>query len=81
MNSPLRELQDAVAAVGKDARRHRCRVGATEISGLAKGFNRMTANLKRMEDDRALLLAGVSHDLARLARLRLGAEMAVNDLR
>ena len=81
MNSPLRELQDAVAAVGKGRTpAPLSESGPSEIAGLAKGFNRMTASLKRMEDDRALLLAGVSHDLRTpLARLRLGAEMAVHD--
>jgi two-component system osmolarity sensor histidine kinase EnvZ len=81
MNSPLRQLQDAVMAVGRGRTPAPLpESGPTEIAGLAKGFNRMTANLKQMEDDRALLLAGVSHDLRTpLARLRLGAEMAVHD--
>lgn len=81
MNSPLRQLQDAVAAVGKGRTPPPLpESGPTEIAGLAKGFNRMTSNLKQMEEDRALLLAGVSHDLRTpLARLRLGAEMAVHD--
>ena len=36
----------------------------------------MAANLRQLEQDRALLLAGVSHDLRTpLARLRLGVEM------
>jgi two-component system osmolarity sensor histidine kinase EnvZ len=81
MNNPLRKLQDAVAAVGKGRTPEPLpESGPTEIAGLAKGFNRMAANLKQMEDDRALLLAGVSHDLRTpLARLRLGTEMAVHD--
>jgi two-component system, OmpR family, osmolarity sensor histidine kinase EnvZ len=40
----------------------------------------MTRDLARLEDDRALILAGVSHDLRTpLARLRLGLEMADAD--
>ena len=36
----------------------------------------MSADLKRLDEDRALLLAGVSHDLRTpLARIRLGLEM------
>jgi two-component system osmolarity sensor histidine kinase EnvZ len=81
MSSPLRQLQDAVAALGKGHMPPPLpESGPTEIAGLAKGFNRMTSNLKQMEENRALLLAGVSHDLRTpLARLRLGAEMAVHD--
>ena len=81
MNMPLRQLQDGVAAVGKGRTPPPlAESGPTEIAGLAKGFNRMTANLKQMEEDRALLLAGVSHDLRTpLARLRLVAEMGVRE--
>jgi two-component system osmolarity sensor histidine kinase EnvZ len=40
----------------------------------------MITNLRQLEHDRALLLAGVSHDLRTpLARLRLGLEMGVQD--
>jgi len=42
---------------------------------LSRGFNAMAANLRQIEQDRAMLLAGVSHDLRTpLARLRLGVE-------
>lgn len=45
-----------------------------------RGFNTMTANLHRMEQDRALLLAGALDDLRTpLARLRLGVEMSTPD--
>ena len=40
----------------------------------------MSADLARLDDDRALILAGVSHDLRTpLTRLRMGIEMAVAD--
>jgi two-component system osmolarity sensor histidine kinase EnvZ len=47
-----------------------------EIRTLARAFNQMSADLKRLDDERALLLAGVSHDLRTpLSRIRLGLEM------
>ena len=40
----------------------------------------MIGNLRQIERDRAVLLAGVSHDLRTpLARLRLGVEMSARD--
>ena len=44
------------------------------------GFNRMARELARVEEDRAVMLAGISHDLRTpLARLRLETEMSVSD--
>ncbi len=54
--------------------------GPSEIASLNRGFNQMLANLRRADEDRALLLAGVSHDLRTpLARLRLGIEVGTHD--
>lgn len=51
-----------------------------EIREVNAGFNRMARELARVEQDRALMLAGISHDLRTpLARLRLEAEMSVAD--
>jgi two-component system osmolarity sensor histidine kinase EnvZ len=47
---------------------------------LAVAFNQMSADLARLERDRAMVLAGISHDLRTpLARLRLGLEMIGGD--
>ena len=78
---PLRELATTVEQVGRGETppplpEH----GPSEIVTLNRGVNRMAANLRQLEQDRALLLAGVSHDLRTpLARLRLGVEMQAMD--
>ncbi len=52
----------------------------TEIREVNRGFNRMARELARVEEDRAVMLAGISHDLRTpLARLRLETEMSVHD--
>jgi two-component system osmolarity sensor histidine kinase EnvZ len=51
--------------------------GPQEIAAVAHAFNQMAGDLARLDADRALILAGVSHDLRTpLARLRLGVEMS-----
>ena len=82
INQPLRDL--SVAA-------HRIREGeydsrldettrTSEIRDVNMGFNRMARELAKMEEDRTVMLAGISHDLRTpLARLRLEAEMSVPD--
>jgi len=78
---PLRELTAAVGRVGRSETSDPLpETGPTEIAAVNRGFNAMTANLRRNEQDRALLLAGVSHDLRTpLSRLRLGVEMGMRD--
>ncbi|HSY28788.1 MAG TPA: ATP-binding protein, partial [Burkholderiaceae bacterium] len=48
-----------------------------EIRETNRSFNQMVADLNRVESDRALVLAGISHDLRTpLARMQLEVEMA-----
>ncbi len=55
-------------------------VATSEIREVNIGFNRMAAQLSKAEQDRTLMLAGISHDLRTpLARLRLEIEMSVSD--
>jgi len=78
---PLRQLTAAVERVGRgEPAPPLPEAGPSEIAAVNRGFNTMAANLRRTEEDRALLLAGVSHDLRTpLARLRLGVEMTARD--
>ncbi|HEY1460959.1 MAG TPA: ATP-binding protein [Casimicrobiaceae bacterium] len=82
LSRPLRELNAAVARVGEGKLPPPLpESGPTEIVNLNRGFNSMLANLRQAENDRALLLAGVSHDLRTpLARLRLGVEVGMSEV-
>ncbi len=52
----------------------------TEIHNVYRGFNQMTDQLSKVEADRTIMLAGISHDLRTpLARLRLETELSVAD--
>src|SRR4029077_10632621 len=81
LSRPLRDLAATVERVGRgDTPPPLPENGPSEIATLNRGVNRMAANLRQLEQDRALLLAGVSHDLRTpLARLRLGVEMQTRD--
>ena len=51
--------------------------GPKEVRQTNRSFNQMVADLNRVESDRALVLAGISHDLRTpLARMQLEVEMA-----
>ncbi len=51
--------------------------GPREVRTVAAAFNRMASNLEAMERERAMVLAGISHDLRTpLSRLRLALEMS-----
>jgi two-component system osmolarity sensor histidine kinase EnvZ len=77
INRPLRELTRASGQMGRGRMPQPVtEKGPSEIATLARAFNQMAHDLKRLDDERALLLAGVSHDLRTpLSRIRLATEM------
>ncbi len=77
INKPLRALTRAAALIGRGRTPSPvAELGPAEIRTLSRAFNEMASDLQRTDADRALLLAGVSHDLRTpLARIRLGIEM------
>ena len=84
INRPLKELSFAASRVREgdfSASRLSETVHTSEIREVNIGFNRMAQRLAKIEQDRAVMLAGISHDLRTpLARLRLETEMSVADL-
>ena len=81
INRPLQQLTRAAGTLA--AGRHPEPLpeqGVREIHTLASGFNQMTHALKQAEDERRVMLAGISHDVRTpLTRLRLGVEMMSDD--
>lgn len=80
VNRPLARLAGAARELGAGRSPAPLpETGPVEIRSLNQSFNRMVADLDQLEQDRAVLLAGVSHDLRTpLTRLRL--ELELNDL-
>ncbi|MFN6972592.1 MAG: two-component system sensor histidine kinase EnvZ [Rheinheimera sp.] len=77
LNRPLQGLQQAALQVGRgDIPEPLPEVGSSEIIAVTRAFNHMAKGIKQLEKDRALLMAGVSHDLRTpLTRIRLASEM------
>jgi two-component system osmolarity sensor histidine kinase EnvZ len=75
---PLAAITAAARAVGRgQAPAPLAETGPRELRTVAEAFNRMAGDLAAMERERAMVLAGISHDLRTpLARLRLAAEMS-----
>jgi two-component system, OmpR family, osmolarity sensor histidine kinase EnvZ len=82
INRPLKQLSFAASRIREgdlDSRLDENTL-TSEIREVNMGFNRMARELAKVEEDRAVMLAGISHDLRTpLARLRLETEMSVVD--
>ena len=78
---PLAALRRAAVRLGRGQPHEALpESGAHELRTVTAAFNRMATNLESMERERAMVLAGISHDLRTpLSRLRLALEMSGAD--
>jgi two-component system, OmpR family, osmolarity sensor histidine kinase EnvZ len=74
----LAALGRAAGRLGRgEAHQPLAETGPRELRSVAAAFNRMASDLDSMERERAMVLAGISHDLRTpLSRMRLGLEMS-----
>ncbi|WAL80874.1 ATP-binding protein [Pandoraea sp. XJJ-1] len=81
VNRPFARLAHAARAIGEGQRPDPLpERGMGEAAEANRSFNQMVEELERLDADRALMLAGISHDLRTpLARLRLETEMSPSD--
>ncbi|MGH8771498.1 MAG: ATP-binding protein [Pyrinomonadaceae bacterium] len=81
INRPLKHLASAAAKIGKgELAQPIAERGPSEVRMVTRAFNQMNDDIRNLDRERSLLLAGVSHDLRTpLSRLRLSAEMLEAD--
>lgn len=81
VSRPLKQLSQAALQVGQGTWPEPLpETGAQEIVTVTRAFNQMSADLAANEHERALVLAGISHDLRTpLARVRIAAELSADE--
>jgi two-component system osmolarity sensor histidine kinase EnvZ len=81
LSRPLGAIAAAAGEVGRgQAPAPLDESGPLEMRTVSRAFNRMAGDLEAMERERAMVLAGISHDLRTpLSRLRLALEMSGAD--
>lgn len=81
LNRPLKALEESARKVGRGEFPEQLKEkGASEVMAVTRAFNHMSKGIRELENDRNLLMAGVSHDLRTpLTRIRLAAEMMPED--
>ncbi len=78
---PLQRLSKAAQQIGQGRSLTPLpEVGTQEIVAVSRAFNQMSFDLETNDKERALVLAGISHDLRTpLARMRIAAELSKDE--
>ncbi len=82
VKKPLKQLTHAASLLGQGKLPEPIsETGTEEFKTMSKAFNKMSKDIKALDDDRNLMLAGISHDLRTpLARVRLALDMVDNKI-
>jgi len=76
ISRPLKRLEFAAKEIGRgDVPGDLKEEGTQEFIAVTRAFNQMAKDVQQLEEDRALLMAGISHDLRTpITRIRLATE-------